>query len=88
MAKLLVHYVDAALAHAEGTAAQMKAAAAADIAIELCLAIDKRSLLWSTVLPQFAAKQCSAALLDRLLPHILSNQLTALAPEVMQVSDP
>lgn len=88
LSKLLVGYLSAALPAAEdaaSAASQMRAAAATDVAIELCLAIDRRSLLWSEVFPRFVAAGCAAPLLEHLLPQILFDQLTALAPEVMQV---
>ena len=89
LAKLLDGYLAAALPRPEDgihAVAEMQAAAAADIAVELCMALEMRSLLWSSVFPRFAAAGCRQVLLEHLLPHIFRDQLTTLAPEVMQVT--
>ena len=88
LAKLLDGYLAAALTRPEDDShavAEMQAAAAADIAVELCMALEMRPLLWSSVFPRFAAAGCRQVLLEHLLPHIFRDQLTTLAPEVMQV---
>ena len=91
LAKLLDGYLAAALPRPEDgshAVAEMQAAAAADIAVELCMALDMQPLLWSSVFPRFAAAGCRQVLLEHLLPHIFRDQLTTLAPEVMQVCPP
>ena len=43
-------------------------------------------MLWTSVVPRFAAAGCLSVLLEHLLRPVLSDQLPALAPEVMQVT--
>lgn len=69
-------------------AVQIRAEAAAAVAILLCLALGDTGHLWSVVYQQFAAAGCSALLLELLIPHILRDQLTSLDPAVMQVCYP
>lgn len=64
---------------------QMQAASAADIAISVCVGVDRLSALWDEVWPRYKAAGVAAMLLERLQPHILADHLQALAPEVMQV---
>lgn len=64
---------------------QIQAEAAANAAILLCLALKTEAQLWASVYPKFEAARCSATFLQLLSPHILRNQLTSLAPAVMQV---
>ena len=64
----------------------LQAVSAAETAIDLCVALAKTSVLWEEVWPRFKAAGQGSVLLERLQPHILADQLRALAPEVMQVS--
>lgn len=63
---------------------QIQADAAANAAILLCLAIKKEAELWSSVYPKFEASNCASTFLQLLIPHILRNRLTSLAPGIMQ----
>ena len=63
----------------------LQAVSAAETAIDLCVALAKTSVLWEEVWPRFKAAGRGSVLLERLQPHILADQLRALAPEVMQV---
>lgn len=63
----------------------LQAVSAAETAIDLCVALAKTSVLWEEVWPRFKAAGQGSVLLERLQPHILADQLRALAPEVMQV---
>ena len=64
---------------------QIQSESAANAAILLCLALKREAQLWSAVYPKFEAARCSSTFLEHLIPHILKNQLTSLAPAVMQV---
>ena len=66
----------------------IQAAAAADVAIDACIALQRRSVLWTEVYGRFVAGGCQVLLLERLLPCILANQLTTLGPELMQARSP
>ncbi len=61
------------------------AASAAGNAVDMCLGLERRTLLWEDVVPRFQQAQALGALLDCLLPRIMAGQLQSLAPEVMQV---
>ena len=63
----------------------LQAVSAAETAIDLCVALARTSVLWEEVWPRFKAAGQGSVLLERLQPHILADQLRALAPEVMQV---
>jgi hypothetical protein len=54
------------------------------VAVATCLALERPSALWEEVSPRFLAAGQGPPLLERLLPRVLSGQLAALAPEVMQ----
>lgn len=53
--------------------------------MDMCLGLERRTLLWEDVVPRFQQAQALGALLDCLLPRIMAGQLQSLAPEVMQV---
>ena len=61
------------------------ATGSAGTAVDLCLGLDRRALLWEDVVPRFQQAGVLGALLDCLLPRIMAGQLQSLAPEVMQV---
>ena len=61
------------------------AAGAAANAVDMCLGLERRTLLWEDVVPRFQQTHALGALLDCLLPRIMAGQLQSLAPEVMQV---
>eukprot|EP00884_Botryococcus_braunii_P022622 jgi/Botrbrau1/9043/Bobra.0376s0020.2 len=79
---VLLAYLEASLL--PGTASALQAGAAADVAIDACLGLGKPEALWEEVAPRFFAAGEGPALLERLLPRVVSGQLRKLAPEVMQ----
>ena len=47
---------------------------------------DARAFLWDAAFPKFQAAGQIGPFLSCLIPHILDGRLTALSPEVVQVS--
>lgn len=66
----------------------MQAEGAATAAILLCLGLKREKQLWAELYPEFGRAGRSSIFLELLIPHILSNRLTSLAPDVMQVNAP
>lgn len=54
------------------------------MAIDTCLGLGRPEALWEEVASRFFKGGEGPALLDRLLPRVVSGQLRHLAPEVMQ----
>lgn len=64
----------------------VQATHAADIAIQLALALGSADMLWHEAFPRFVKAGQAGAFMDALVPCILSGSLSSLAPEVVQVS--
>ncbi|KAK3247175.1 hypothetical protein CYMTET_43317 [Cymbomonas tetramitiformis] len=58
--------------------------ACAQLAVELCLLMDQTELLFREVFTRFEGIGARGTFLEALVPFVLEDRLTALAPEVMQ----
>ena len=64
----------------------LQAAQGADALVQAAVLLEARDFLWDTAFPRFLAASHGAAFLAALVPRILEGRLTALSPEVVQVS--
>lgn len=61
---------------------------AAEVALQLALALGRADVLWQEAFPRFAAAHQIGSFMRALVPCILSGRLSSLAPEVVQVACP